>query len=404
MKTINKSYKVRIYPNNKQIELLDKHFGSVRFIYNHFLNIKNNEYKETGKNLSYYDLCNRLTSVKNNDDYIWLNDVNSQSLQWSIIFLDVAFNNFFNKRSKFPKFKKKSNEQSFKVPVNSTFKLLDKKIIFPKFKKGIKYKGKIDLTDLVKFNSITITKTPSGKYYASLQGEYNYYPKEKNDNKIGLDLGIKDFLVTDKGDKIENPKYLKKSLKKLKFNQKQLSKKKKSSKNRNKQRIIVTKIYEKVTNKRNYFLHKLSSKIVNENQVICLEDLAVKNMVKNHKLAQSISDVSWSKFIDMLKYKSEWNDRQLVQINRFYPSSKSCSECHYINDNLTLKDREWTCPSCNTHHDRDINAAKNILKQGINILSGCGLQSDTKQKSPEALSKDKSMKEKTKLVINLVKH
>jgi len=396
VKVINKSYKVRIYPNNKQIELLDKHFGSVRFIYNYFLNIKNNEYKETGKNLSYYDLCNRLTSVKNNDDYLWLNDVNSQSLQWSIRFLDVAFNNFFNKRSKFPKFKKKSNEQSFKVPVNSTFKLLDKKIIFPKFKEGIKYKGKIDLDNLLKFNSITITKTPSGKYYASLQGEFNYYPKEKNDNKIGLDLGIKDFLIADNGIKVDNPKYLKKSLKRLKYSQRQLSKKTKGSKNRNKQRINISKIYEKVTNKRNDFLHKLSSKIVNENQVICLEDLSVKNMVKNHKLAQSISDVSWSKFIDMLKYKSEWNDRQLVQINRFYPSSKSCSECHYINEGLTLKDREWNCPSCNTHHDRDINAAINILKQGINILSGSGTESDIKQKQVETLPLGESMKPETK--------
>jgi putative transposase len=396
VKVINKSYKVRIYPNNKQIELLDKHFGCVRFIYNHFLNIKNSEYKETGKNLSYYDLCNRLTTTKNNDNYIWLNDVNSQSLQWSIRFLDIAFNNFFNKKSNFPNFKKKSNDQSFKVPVNSTFKLLDRKIIFPKFKEGIKYKGKIDLDNLLKFNSITISKTPSGKYYASLQGEFNYEPKEKCDNIIGIDLGVKDFLVTDKGIKVDNPKHLNKSLKKLKYNQRQLSKKIKGSKNRNKQRIIVAKIYEKVTNKRNDFLHKLSSKIVNENQVICLEDLSVKNMVKNHKLAQSISDVSWTKFVNMLKYKSEWNDRELVQINRFYPSSKSCSECHYINDNLTLKDREWTCTNCNITHDRDINAAKNILKQGINILSGYGAESDTKQKQVETLPLGESMKPETK--------
>jgi len=391
VKIINKSYKVRIYPNNKQKELLDKHFGCVRFIYNHFLNIKNTEYKTNGKNLSYYDLANIITNIKDTENYIWLNEVNSQSLQWSLRFLDTAFNNFFNKRSKFPKFKKKSNEQSFKVPINSTFKLSNEKIIFPKFKDGVKYRGNIDLNDLLKFNSITISKTPSGKYYASLQGEFNYKPKEKCENNIGIDLGIKDFLTTDKGVKVENPKHLKKSLKKLKYNQRQLSKKKKGSKNRNKQRIIFAKIYEKITNKRNDFLHKLSSKIVDENQVICLEDLSVKNMVKNHKLAQSISDVSWSKFIDMLKYKSEWDERKLVQIDRFYPSSKSCSECHYINDNLTLSDREWTCPSCNTHHDRDINAAKNILTQGINILSGCGTQSDIKQKQGEALPLGKSV-------------
>lgn len=395
MKVINKSYKIRLYPNKEQKVLLEKHFGCIRFVYNYFLNVRNTEYKTNKVNMSYYDTANELSVLKTNQEFKFLNEVNSQSLQWSLRFLDVAFRNFFRGQTKFPNFKKKSNNQSFKVPVNSTFKIIDNKIIIPKFKEGINFRGKLELDNLVKFNSVTISKTPSGKYYATLQGEFNYEPVEQNDNKVGIDLGIKEFLITDSGVKIDNPKYLKKSLKKLKYEQKQLSKKNKGSNNRNKQRILVSLIHEKITNKRMDFLHKLSQKIVNENQVICFENLAVKNMIKNHKLAQAISDVSWSKFLDMLKYKSEWNDRQLVQIDRFYPSSKSCSECHYINDNLTLKDREWTCPSCGTKHDRDINAAKNILIQGINLLSGSGTESDIKQKPVEALRLRKSMRQES---------
>jgi len=395
MKVINKSYKIRLYPNNEQKILLEKHFGCARFVYNHFLNVRNLEYKTNKVNMSYYDTANELSILKTNDEFTFLNEVNSQSLQWSLRFLDIAFRNFFRGQTKFPNLTKKSNNQSFKVPVNSTFKLKNDKIIIPKFKEGVNFRGKLELDNLVKFNSINVSKTPSGKYYATLQGEFNYNPIEQNDNQIGVDLGIKEFLITDNGIKIDNPKYLKKSLKKLKYEQKQLSKKNKGSNNRNKQRILVSLIHEKITNKRMDFLHKLSQKIINENQVICLENLSVKNMIKNHKLAQSISDVSWSKFTEMLKYKSEWNNRQLVQIERFYPSSKSCSECHYINDNLTLKDREWTCPSCGTNHDRDINAAKNILIQGINILSGSGTESDIKQKPVEALRLRKSKKQES---------
>lgn len=395
MKVIDKSYKIRLYPNKEQKILLEKHFGCARFVYNHFLNVRNVEYKTNKVNMSYYDTANDLSVLKKNGEFTFLNEVNSQSLQWSLRFLDIAFRNFFRGQTKFPNFKKKSNNQSFKVPVNSTFKLKNNKIIIPKFKEGINFRGKLVLDNLVKFNSVNVSKTPSGKYYATLQGEFNYNPLEQNDNQIGVDLGIKEFLITNNGIKIGNPKYLKKSLKKLKYEQKQLSKKNKGSNNRNKQRILVSLIHEKITNKRMDFLHKLSQKIINENQVICLENLSVKNMIKNHKLAQSISDASWSKFLDMLKYKSEWNDRQLVQIDRFYPSTKSCSECHYINDNLTLKDRKWVCPSCGTNHHRDINAAKNILIQGINILSGSGTESDIKQKPVEALRLHKSKKQES---------
>jgi putative transposase len=279
MKVINKSYKIRIYPNKEQKILLEKHFGCVRFVYNHFLNKRNVEYKENKVNISYYETANELSVLKTKEDFVFLNEINSQSLQWSLRFLDIAFRNFFRGQTKFPNFKKKSNNQSFKVPVNSTFKLEENKLIIPKFREGINFRGNLELENLVKFNSVNISRTPSGKYYASLQGEFNYIPKKRNDNKVGIDLGIKDFLITDSGVRIGNPKFLKKQLKKLKFNQKQLSKKIKGSNNRQKRRKIVSLIHEKITNKRMDFLHKLSSKIVNENQVICLESLMVKNII-----------------------------------------------------------------------------------------------------------------------------
>ena len=215
MKVINKSYKIRLYPNKEQKILLEKHFGCTRFVYNHFLNVRNVEYKTNKVNMSYYDTANELSILKTNDEFTFLNEVNSQSLQWSLRFLDIAFRNFFRGQTKFPNFKKKSNNQSFKVPVNSTFKLKNNKIIIPKFKEGINFRGKLVLDNLVKFNSVNVSKTPSGKYYATLQGEFNYNSLEQNDNQIGIDLGIKQFLITNNGIKIDNPKYLKKSLKKL---------------------------------------------------------------------------------------------------------------------------------------------------------------------------------------------
>jgi putative transposase len=214
MKVINKSYKVRIYPNKEQKVLLGKHFGCVRFVYNHFLNVRNVEYKENKINLNYVVTANKLSEMKNLENFNFLNEVNSQSLQWSLKYLDNSFRNFFRGQTKFPNFKKKSNNQSFKVPVNSTFKLDNKKIVIPKFREGIFFRGKLELDNLIKFNSVTISRTPSGKYYASLQGEFNYFPKEQNENKVGIDLGLKEFLITDKGLKINNPKFLKKQLKK----------------------------------------------------------------------------------------------------------------------------------------------------------------------------------------------
>lgn len=363
---ILKGFKYRLYPNKEQKEFLEKHFGSTRFLYNWGLNIKIKHYETTKKSISWVDLNNKLPELKK--EFIWLNDIGATSLQMEMRNLDTAFKNFFRSKKGFPKFKSKhDNHKSFQVvQCNNHYKIKNNKLFIPKLKNGIKiiqhrlYDGKE--------KTLTISKNPSGQYFASILVETNDEIKEPNkieeQTTIGIDLGIKDFLVTSNGDKINNPKYLKKSERKLKRQQKKLNKKQKESNNRNKQRIKVAKIHQKISNQRNNFHHKISSKLIAENQTICIEDLAVKNMMKNHKLAKSISDVGWSSFINKLNYKANWFGKNIITIGRFSPSTKLCSFCGAIKDGLTLKDREWIC-DCGVKHDRDTNAAINIKNFGL---------------------------------------
>jgi len=381
MKLIHKSYKFRIYPTKEQESLLSKHFGHCRFIFNRFLNERKEKYLNEKTLLNYYDNARTLTDLKKEKDFDWLKEVNSQSLQASIRNLDIAYKNFFNKQNKFPRFKSKYDRQSFKVPQNVLVE--DNKLVIPKFKEGIK----LNLHRQLEGNTLfaTISKSTTGKYYVSITCEVGYKSFEKTNKSVGIDTGIKELAILSDGSSYENIKSLKTKLKKLKYEQRQLSKKTKGSNSRNKQKIKLALVHEQITNIRKDYLHKVSTTIIRENQTICVEDLAVKNMMKNHKLAQAFSDVSLGAFHIMLEYKANWNDRQFVKIDRFFPSSKTCSSCGWIKQDLTLSIREWTCESCGEAHERDINAAKNILKQGINILSGCGIQSDTKQKQGEAL-------------------
>jgi len=241
----------------------------------------------------------------------------------------------------------------------------------------------------------TISKSTTSKYYVSITCEVNYKPFGKTGNNVGIDTGIKDLAILSGGKVYENIKSLKNNLKKLKYEQRQLSKKVKGSSSRNKQRKNLAIIHEKITNVRKDYLHKVSTEIIKNHDVICIEDLAVKNIMKNHKLAQAMSDVSLGAFYSMLEYKCEWNDKTIIKIDRFFPSSKMCSNCDWINQDLTLNIREWTCSSCGEKHDRDFNASKNILKQGLKILSGSGIESDIKQKQVEALPLGESMKPET---------
>ena len=391
---VQKSIKLRIYPNNQQdVILLEKHFGCRRWVYNYFLNLFNENYHQGKKKLSYVDASKVLTDLKKETE--WLKEVNSQTLQASIKDLDGAYDRFFRKLAKFPQFKsKRKSKSSFKVPQHFDIDWENNFITLPKFRKPFKFRGEYK-GELIKINSVTISKTPSGKYYASVQGEFNIQPKPQVENCIGIDLGIKDLIITSNGDLFPNKRFLKNKLKKLKYLQKQHSKKKKETSTRERWRKRLAIQYEKVTNQRLDYLHQITSQIINENQVICIENLNVKGMIKNHKLAQAISDVSWGTLVSMLNYKCNWNFRELVVIDRFYPSSKTCSSCSHLMSEMPLSIREWTCPSCGAVHDRDINAANNILIQGLNILSGCGTQSDFKQKQQEASSIEESMNAET---------
>lgn len=344
--------------------LLDKHFGCSRFVFNHFLKEKQEHYLKNKKTLNYNNCSKGLTELKTVDGYGWLREVNSQSLQQSLKNLETSYGNFFSKKSKFPCFKKKGNHQKFRVP--QSIKIEKDKIKVIKFMEGIPIVLDRPITSRIK--SATFSKTPSNKYFVSILCEVPKRTKPKTNKEVGIDLGITDFIVLSNGEKVKNPNFNRKHKKALAKAQKHLSRKTKGSKRQQKQRIKVARIHEKITNSRKDFQHKLSTKLINEYDTICLEDLNIKGMVKNHNLAYSISDSSWSEFIRQLEYKALWYDKNVIKIDRFYPSSKTCSSCDYIVDKLPLNIRSWKCPKCSCEHDRDVNAAKNILRQGINLV------------------------------------
>lgn len=361
-----KARKYRIYPTDSQKELIHKHCGSVRFIYNLALEVKTMAYVGSKVNLSRYDLQKQMVDLKK--ELPWLKETNSQSLQVALLNLDTAYKSFF-KGGGFPEFKKKSNTGSFNVPQNVI--VSDNKLIIPKFKEGIKIRLHRDLVGTVK--QATVSFTPTGKYFVSIlcdTGEEKpSKPKVTEENSIGIDLGIKDFAVTSEGDVIQNNRFLKNNIERLKVLQRRASKKQKGSSNKKKANNRVALLHEKISNKRQDFLHKVSSQLVSENKTICLENLGVSNMIKNHNLAQAISDVSWPEFNRMIEYKAEWYGVNVLRIGRFTPSSKTCV-CGRINKELKLSDRVWECKSCNRVNERDLLAARNIKKFALNNISG----------------------------------
>ncbi|WPF88670.1 IS200/IS605 family element RNA-guided endonuclease TnpB [Cyanobacterium aponinum AL20118] len=359
-----KAYKYRIYPTDEQKVLLAKTFGCCRWFYNFALDLTNETYKATGKGLSRDEIINKLPQLKKEKE--WLSEVPSQALQQVALDLSSAFLNFFEKRAKFPKFKKKGNKQSVRFPQG--IKLDGDYLTLPKFKKVY---CKVSRLPEGKLKSVTVSMTSSGKYFAScLYDDGQDLPEQNSEGKaVGIDLGVKDFCITSDGSKYGNLNHYRKYEQKLSKKQKRLAKKQKGSNNRNKARKAVAKVHEKITRCREDFLHKLSRKLVDENQVIVVENLAVKNMVKNHKLAKSISDCGWGQFCTMLKYKAEWEGKTYIEVDRFFPISKTCNHCLHQVDSLTLDIRRWQCPKCETIHDRDVNAAKNIRDEGLRILA-----------------------------------
>jgi putative transposase len=357
-----KAFKYELIPTKKQAHQLSGAMGSCRFIYNLALETKNMAY-QSGKNLSCFDLIKQLPDLK--EGFEWLKETPSQSLQQAISNLDNSFTNFFKGRASFPKFKKKDAKQSFRIPVAVKVDFENWEVQLPKYGK-VKFHNSREFSGIVK--QATVSKTTTGKYFISILVD-TYKDKEslktiKEETTIGIDLGIKHFAIFSDGRKIENPKFLVGSLKELKKEQRSLSRKKKGSNRREVQKLKVAKIYEKITNQRKDFLHKLSTQIINEYDSIAIENLNVAEMIKNQKLAKHIADASWSTFETFLKYKADWNGKNILQIGRFQPSSKMCS-CGKINNELKLSDRYWTCKHCNTTHDRDILAANNIKKFGL---------------------------------------
>ncbi len=363
MKLIHKTYKFELLPNKEQKTLLDKHFGCVRYIYNHFLNERKEQYQKDKKSDNYYGQAKSLTELKKKEDTSWLKEVNSQTLQFALRSLDTAYVNFFRGNTQFPQFKSKGKKNTFTVPQHT--KVIDGRIYAPKFKNGIKVNIHREIKGII--SKFTISKTPTGKYFVSILTEQEYKPSKKTNKSVGIDLGLKVFAITSDGIKYKNNRYTKRYEKQLKKAQQHLSRKTKGSNGFEKQKLKVTKIHEKISNTRQDVLHKVSKEIVSNYDIICLEDLNIKGMIKNHKLAKHIADASWSTFVRFVEYKTNWNDKSVVKINRFYPSSKTCNVCGYINQGLNLSIRNWTCPECSTKLDRDENASINILKEGLKI-------------------------------------
>ena len=374
---INRAYKFRFYPTPEQEILLSKTFGCVRFVWNAVLAAREEAWEDFRMTTSFSDASALLTDLKNDPDLSFLGEVSAVPLQQALRHQHRAYDNFFAKRASKPRFKKRGDGQSA-VFMSNAFVLEGQNLVLAKTKEPLKIRWSRCLPKAAKVSSVCVTKDPAGRYFVSLHAEDEVSALPETTGRIGIDLGIASFASFSNGKKEENPKFFRKEEQKLAFWQRRLSKKKKGSNNRRKARRRVARIHARITDRRNDFLHKLSTRLVNENQVLAVESLSVKNLLKNRHLSKSLSDASWSEFLRQITYKASWYGRTLLSCGRFFPSSKTCSSCKHVLKELPLSAREWTCPNCGTTHDRDVNAAINILEEYWNAYtaglagSACG--------------------------------
>lgn len=365
-----RAYKYRFYPTEEQKQLLARTFGCVRYVYNWALRSRTDRYFQDGERWYYAQMSTALTALKKQEDHQWLNEVSSVPTQQALRHLDRAFLNFFEGRAEYPTFKKKRHDQAAEYS-RSAFQWDGKQLTLAKMHEPLDIHWSRPLPEESKPTTVTITKDSANRYFVSFLVQEDIKPLPMTSQMVGLDLGIKSMVVESNGHTHGNPRFFARDEKKVARAERRKAKKKKGSKNRAKARLKVARLQKKIADRRRDYQHKLSTKIIRENQIVCVESLAVKNMLKNDKLAKAISDVGWGEFVRQLEYKANWYGRTLVKIDKFYPSSKRCHACGHILDSLTLAIRSWTCPQCGTSHDRDINAAKNILAAGL-AVTACG--------------------------------
>lgn len=360
---IKRAYRFRFYPTPGQETVLAQTFGCARFVYNYMLRLRTDAWYERGGRISYHETSALLTALKKKPEYAWLNEVSSVPVQQSLMHLQTAFKNFFAKRAGYPTFHSKHGKQSASY-VATAFKWDGKALTLAKMKEPLRIRFSRTLPKAAKVTTVTVSKDTAGRYFVSMLCDDAVSPLPKREEAVGIDLGLTHFAALSTGEKVAAPNALRKNEKKLAKLQRRLAKKQKGSKNRAKARLKVARLHAKIADARKDFLHKLSTRLIRENQTIAVETLAVKNMQRNRRLAKSIGDASWSEFVRQLTYKARWYGRTLVGIDRWYPSSKRCSGCGFVVSKLPLSVRSWSCPECGSTHDRDVNASRNILAAG----------------------------------------